>query len=321
MHWDVDDRVAVTAFVTLLLASLLHAWRTGNLKGRQPAVLLTMLLLLELGNNSGYAFIDRSDAGKMADLERVWSNRDIADFLRQQPGPFRVETTTEALSPNWGEYHNFDVVFATGASVADNVVSNIEWHTWQSRLLLGVRYTLGNKPPFNDSIDRFTGASGIKVYENPGAFPRAWAVHYVIPIKNRADGLSIISSSLEELHSKAFSMGQTPVLTSCSNPDEVVVLNYLPEDVTLRATLACEGMVVLSDAFFPGWNVKVDSKPARIYEVDGALRGVVVPAGTHHVAFHYRPKSVYMGAALTLLGLIGATALSIGARRNERSRV
>ncbi len=319
LEWAADDRVALTAFVTLLLAALLYAWRTGNVSGKQASVLLIMLLLLELGNNSGYALVDRSDTTRMADLDKVWSNGDIADFLHQQPGPFRVETTTDALSASWGEYHNFDVILANTASAANNVVKNTEWHTWQARLLFGVRYSLGSKPPYADSIDRFTAASGIKVYENPTAFPRAWAVHEVIPTKTNVDGLMVISTRLQELHSKAFSLEQIPSLEQCSTPDEVSTVSYRAEHVTLRANMACQGMLVLSDAFYPGWNATVDSRPARIFEVDGAIRGVVVPHGTHHVDFRYRPKPVYLGAAFTLAGVIGAVAISLGSRRKARS--
>ena len=318
LHWEVDDRVALTAFVTLLMAALLYAWGAGNLKGPQATVLLVMLLLLELGNNSGYAFVDRSDAGRMVDLQKVWSNPDLAEFLHRQPGQFRIESGTETIAANWAEYHNFDVVFAYGASVANNVVGSTEWHTWQARLLFGVRYSLGDKPPLGDSIERFAGASGMKVYENPAAFPRAWAVHEIIPITRQVEGLSIIGERLPELHTKAFSLEQIPALAPCGNGDEVGILSYLPEDVTIRANMACPGMVVLSDAFFPGWKAKVDSRPARIYEVDGALRGVLVPQGTHQIAFHYRPKSVYLGAALTLLGLIGTAVLAVTARRFRR---
>jgi len=41
----------------------------------------------------------------------------------------------------------------------------------------------------------------------------------------------------------------------------------------LKAEMTCDGMVVLSDTYYPGWSAKVDGKPAQIYEVDTALRG------------------------------------------------
>ena len=40
------------------------------------------------------------------------------------------------------------------------------------------------------------------------------------------------------------------------------------------------------------------------------MRGVAVPRGSHTVTMRYRPVSVYLGAALTLLGILGALALA-----------
>jgi uncharacterized membrane protein YfhO len=76
-------------------------------------------------------------------------------------------------------------------------------------------------------------------------------------------------------------------------------------------------MVVVSDTFYPGWRARVDRQPAEIFEVNGAMRGVLVPKGTHTVTMRYRPLSVYLGAALSLLGVLGALALALG----ERMRV
>jgi Zn-dependent protease len=53
----------------------------------------------------------------------------------------------------------------------------------------------------------------------------------------------------------------------------------------------------------------VDGRPAPIYEAYGFLRGVVVDRGRHRVEMHYRPKSVYWGAALTGIGLLAAALI------------
>ncbi|MGI8745822.1 MAG: hypothetical protein ACR2NN_25250 [Bryobacteraceae bacterium] len=314
LSWDAEDRVLIAPFVALLLAALLYAWRTGNLDRRQAAPLLILLLLLELGNNSGYAFADRSEPKTQVFLNQVRGNGDLAEFLHKQPGPFRVEMATDAISPNWGEYHNFDVVLANGASVATNVFA-LEWHTWQARFLLGVRYTLGgDKPPFGDSREMYQGTSGIKVFENPSVFPRAWAVHEIIPVKKLSDGMDILRDHLDDLRHKAFSLKNIPAIPACSAPDDVSIPSYKSEVVTIRANMGCDGMVVISDAFFPGWGARVDGKPAEIYEVDGPLRGVLVPQGSHQLTMRYRPASVYLGAALTLLGIAGTAVLTTLAR-------
>ena len=80
--------------------------------------------------------------------------------------------------------------------------------------------------------------------------------------------------------------------------------------VSLKANLKCRGMVIDADTYFPGWVATVDGQPAPVYEAYGFLRGVVVEAGAHRIEMRYRPKSVYWGAALTALGLLGAGLLA-----------
>jgi uncharacterized membrane protein YfhO len=59
----------------------------------------------------------------------------------------------------------------------------------------------------------------------------------------------------------------------------------------------------------------VDGKPAQLYETYGVIRGVVAPAGQHRIEIRYRPKSVYLGGAMTAIGLIAACL--IGKRRRR----
>ena len=309
LSWEMDDRVGLTAFVALLLAGLLYAWRTGNLTSRQGIVLLTLLMLLELGNDSGYAFASRADKDRMSFIEKVRSNKDLADFLHQQSGAFRIEVDTEELAVNWGNYYNFDIFKGLGASVTVNVL-DMEFHTWQTRMLYGIRYTIGEKPPLADSREIFAGASGLKVYENPNAFPRAWAVHELTQIKTPNEGRVIINGQLDDLRWNAFTQEKPVALQTCpGGQDQVAVKRYTGETVALEAKMACEGLVILSDTYFPGWKASVDGRPVQIHEVNMAMRGIVVPQGSHQIVMKYRPMSVYLGAFLTLVGWLGALGM------------
>lgn len=317
MNWQSEDRFLIAPFAALLLAALLYAWRAGSLTRMQAVTLLVMLLVLELGNDSGYGFVDLSSPQNRIFLDQVTGNSDLARYLRQQPGPFRIETATPAISANWATYHNFDAVFGNGASVATNVYS-LEFHTWQTRFLLGVKYTLGgDKPPFSDSRDVYQSESNIKIYENPSVFPRAWTVHEMVQVSTIAQGLELVSEHLVELRRKAFSMKPLAALAACDSPDVVSIPRYTAEALAIEATMGCDGMVVLSDAYFPGWKAKLDGKPVPIYEVDLALRGVYVPQGSHRITMRYRPASVYLGALLSFLGIAGAAILAIVAGKSE----
>ena len=63
-------------------------------------------------------------------------------------------------------------------------------------------------------------------------------------------------------------------------------------------------MVILSDTYFPGWRATIDGQPAVILEPFGALRGIVVDKGEHHIEFLYRPTSAVAGISLTALGVL-----------------
>jgi hypothetical protein len=312
--FDMDDRIMITATVAVLMAALLYGWRSGNLTSRQAFTWMILLMLFELGNDSGYSFPHRHDKERIIYLEQVRSNADLAGFIHKQPGLFRVEAKTDKLSTNWGSYQNFDIVQAMCASLTTNVL-DLDWHTWQSKLLLGVRYTVSEKPPLGDSKDVFTGQSGLKVFENPNAFPRAWAVHEI----DRADLGSVrtvINDHLEQMLLKAFTQEKLPPLKPCSRSDDVKIAGYTAESVSIAANMGCDGMVILSDTYFPGWRARVDGKPAEIHEVDNALRGVYVSQGKHELTMEYRPRSVYLGALLTSIGLLGALGLAVFWKRD-----
>ncbi len=63
-------------------------------------------------------------------------------------------------------------------------------------------------------------------------------------------------------------------------------------------------MLVLTDTFQSGWSATVCGRSQPIVQVDGAFRGVEVPAGSCSVTFSYRPRPTY--AALGLAGVTGA---------------
>lgn len=60
------------------------------------------------------------------------------------------------------------------------------------------------------------------------------------------------------------------------------------------------GLLVVSQGFDPGWSALVDDGPAGVLRVNHAQIGIVLPAGTHHVALRYRARGLLAGAALAL---------------------
>jgi hypothetical protein len=151
----------------------------------------------------------------------------------------------------------------------------------QAAMLYATNFQVSRSPKRPDQVEVFTGRSGVKVFENRAAFPRVRIVH------------------------------SAPQLQNCQATETVSLVSRRSSRVTLQADLKCRGMVIEADAFSPDWVATVDGKPSPLYNAYGFLRGVVVESGSHRIEMRYRPKSVYWGAALTVLGLLGAFALTV----------
>jgi uncharacterized membrane protein YfhO len=85
----------------------------------------------------------------------------------------------------------------------------------------------------------------------------------------------------------------------------VSIERYDEESVVLRTNGARRGVVVLTDAWFPGWLASVDGKQVPLLRANLAFRGVVVPAGEHVVEMHYRPASRRRGMWLASVAAVG----------------
>ena len=64
------------------------------------------------------------------------------------------------------------------------------------------------------------------------------------------------------------------------------------------------GYLVLSDAYYPGWEVHVNGQPAAIYRANYLFRAVAISAGSHRVEFTYRPTIFKAGFALSAISCL-----------------
>jgi hypothetical protein len=99
-------------------------------------------------------------------------------------------------------------------------------------------------------------------------------------------------------------------------PEEARVVRYREEDVVVHMHAAAPGLLVLADAFYPGWEVTVDGARRPLLRANYLFRGVAVDAGEHEVRFRYRPRSFAVGAVVTLGTM--AVLIAVGIRRRRR---
>jgi hypothetical protein len=172
--------------------------------------------------------------------------------------------------------------------------------------LFAINYYIGPKPVRAGQVEMFQGANGLNVYRNPNPRPRVWAVHEAFQIPGPKAVNAALNSPDFDPGRQTFLLTAAPHLETCGRPDQVRLLERAPNRVVIEADLGCRGMVIAGETDGPGWQATVDGQTVRIYEAYSALRGVVVDPGRHRVEMRYRPKSVFVGAILTALGIAGA---------------
>jgi hypothetical protein len=158
-------------------------------------------------------------------------------------------------------------------------------------------------------------AEKLELLENPHVLPRAFVTYRASSAPPAAELLPILARPSFDPLAESWVEGDAGVPASPGAPPRGAAATIVRDDpnlVEIEATLAAPGLVVLADAYYPGWTATVDGAPARILATNHLFRGVPAPAGTHRVRFAYRPRSLALGAALSLLTALG---LAAGARR------
>jgi hypothetical protein len=160
----------------------------------------------------------------------------------------------------------------------------------------------------------------VLIWENRDALPRAWIARSAVYSSGRDDALRQVGSPSLNLRTTVI-LEERPGINlqvSASSQDTVVITEYLPNSVTIRAELGAPGMLVLSDLCYPGWSAAVDGTSVKIYRVDGVIRGVELPAGNHTVVFSYFPAGLGIGLVIAVFSIILAVTLAVCGCRKPR---
>jgi hypothetical protein len=70
---------------------------------------------------------------------------------------------------------------------------------------------------------------------------------------------------------------------------QVEITHYAPEQVEIAVETDAAGYLLLADAYYPGWQARVNGEATPVYRADVMLRAVPVPSGSSTVVFTYAP--------------------------------
>ena len=102
--------------------------------------------------------------------------------------------------------------------------------------------------------------------------------------------------------------------------DRVEITSFEPERVTLETDAQEPSLLVLAEAWYPGWSATVDGTSAPCIPANAWMRAVPLPAGHHQVELRFRSRWLLPGALVFLLTAGGLAVLVLRERRLSASR-
>ena len=232
---------------------------------------IVALMLIELAAGTNYLYAPRTD------LEQLEQHQGVVNFLKAQARPFRFHADDQEIPYNLGDWEGLESTGGYLASVSADLFDFVGRDWANSGLWLNQTYLVAKEKTRSQQEEVYAEPGGLKVFRNPDAFPRAW-----------------VESG----------RGARPA------PDpqtgSVEVTNWRLDRVAAQVRTRGTAVAVFADPLYPGWQVRVDSRPAKAVAAYGALRAVAVESGEHRVEWVYRPWLVWIGMGLSLIGLVAA---------------
>jgi hypothetical protein len=176
-------------------------------------------------------------------------------------------------------------------------------------------------PPVSAPVEAISSHGSVTLWGWNGAFPRAWLVNRWQEAGSLDAAAGAISSPTFDPSRSAVveSAGRLPPLPSGSTAGSATLLVEERERLEFQCRSGATSLLVVPDAWYPGWKARVDGKEAPIHPVDVLFRGIFVPAGDRRVELVYEPSSLRRGLLAGAVGIVLFAVILLSGLRRRRS--
>jgi hypothetical protein len=301
--------VATFAIFTVAALVVLQLIKSRRLRQKSAGVAVIALIGLDLftlgynvdvGHNNPAAGFDHPEA---------------LAFLQADPHHYRLEVTTDVWhvwQPNMALlYDKYDVWgLYNPLTLAD---TTLYWSGAPPRSsgrynFLGIKYIIASKagaPADGDIVSVFEGDPQVNIYLNQAALARVLFIGRAVLVDDQAAAWEAIRADTFDPKTTVILEGGQPLATEPNS--SLSILEYAINRVEIGVETDQPGYLVLSDAYYSGWQATVNDEPAPIRRANYAFRAVYVPPGRHIVRFVFQPLIWKIGlitSGVTLLCLL-----------------
>jgi hypothetical protein len=154
-----------------------------------------------------------------------------------------------------------------------------------------------------------TTSKMLRFIVNKGYAPRIWMSYYPIVESSLEKVAKILEDTTFDIARKVI-IDQEPeiyinkaFMGEGTARNQIMFKSYDINKITLSVETSENGILVLSEVYYPNWKVFVDGVEKPILRCDYSLRGVALEKGNHAVVFKYVDKDFQLGTVITLFAL------------------
>ncbi len=296
-------------------------WSSGTF----PA-LMAALLFLDMAATGAYTDVSEQDPTV------GFQHEEIVAFLDAEPGLFRIDTMT-GIEQHWQP----DTAALAGLQDVGGIANPLSLQHWRGLLeatggrgtrlydMLNASYVLvedGTPLPEGEFELALDAPGALSVFRNVEVMPRAWTVFEATAVPDMAAAVEAIRSDEFDPVREAVVVGDSlPGLSGSEGNGAATVQSYAADRMTLDVRADGDGLLVMSEVWYPGWRATVNGAETPVLAVNGGLRGVAVPAGNSTVEMTFEPQPWRLGLAAAAVGLLllGAWVVVGLVRRRRRA--
>ncbi len=189
--------------------------------------------------------------------------------------------------------------------------------------LSGIGYLVSVKPIQSTDLQLLTTATyeqnTLYFYRNLTPSPRVYFAENIF----QANTLEKIKLLFEK--ENTFTPGTSAIINAFSDsntpsPHTIEMVESTDQSLTLRVHTEGDGVLIVSDTYYPGWRATIDNVPTTIYQANINQRAVKIPKGNSIIKFTYTPSSVYYGIRISFISFLSCIALTVITSLKTRER-
>ena len=308
----------------MILAAVAIAIMAISCLWRRPRILWALLTIFVIADQ---LYVCRGLNPVMA-RDAIFPETELTQFLRDQTKPCRVGVAEAYIisggMSNYGieEWLGYDGIYPERILRYQKTLGTSVWDVMEP--INAIQFYVHDpkrKPVFplermleEGALEHAATCDGLEVYENLGAMPRSFLVGALETIPS-VDALfeRMIDSTYDPAQTAITEVPPNGPLPSTPSHDvgEAHVLEYTPARVRVDIDARQPAVLVLADAFYPGWHATLDGDPLELFPVYYAFRGAIVPAGEHTVVYEYNPVSLRIGFWISTGALLASAIVSV----------